>query len=68
MTKDKLCTLCNNKTKWLPKLLAIIFDNTIYLKTDDSIFCAVENFNHAVQQAVWNATPTGSNLDINIEY
>jgi len=37
------------------------------LKTDDDITCAVERFNHAVQQAAWSATPT-SNSEIHIEY
>jgi len=39
-------------------------DNSIPLKTAN-IVCIVENFDHAIQQASWNATC--SNLDINIE-
>jgi hypothetical protein len=32
------------------------------------IIYAGESFNYAIEQAVWNATPTNSDLDINIEY
>jgi hypothetical protein len=28
----------------------------------------IENYNNAVQYAAWSATPTSSNLDIDIEY
>jgi len=51
MIKDKLCTLCNAKTKWpyFQKILKITLHNSIPLKTDDDITCAVESFNYAIQ-------------------
>jgi len=59
MTKNKPCTLWNAKTEWpyFQELLKTTLDNSIPLKTDDDITCAVER-NHAVQQAAWRATPT----------
>jgi hypothetical protein len=57
MIKGKLCTLCNAETKWpyFQKLLKTTFGNFILLKTDDDITRAIESFNYAVQQTVWNA-------------
>jgi len=38
------------------------------LKTVNDIICAVENFNHEVQQAAWNATPVRKSTNNNFEY
>jgi len=58
ITKSRLCTLHNAKTDWsyFQELLTTSLNNSIPLKTENDIICAVENFNHEVQQAVWNAT------------
>jgi len=47
MIKSKPCTLCNTETKrfYFQALLTSILDNSIPLKIDDDIICAVENFN-----------------------
>jgi len=42
--------------------------NSVFLKTNDDIISAIENFNHAEKQAAWSAISTDSNLHINIEY
>jgi len=60
----------NAKTDWsyYQELLTTSLNNSIPLKTENDIICAVENFKHEVQQAAWNATPvckstnTGSNI------
>jgi len=53
MIKGKPCILCNAKTKWpyFSELLKTTLDNSISLKTDNDITCAIENINYyAVQQ------------------
>jgi len=69
MTKNKPCTLWNAKTEWpyFQELLKTTLDNSIPLKTDDDITCAVER-NHAVQQAAWRATPTAIQKSISNTY
>jgi len=69
MTKNKPWILCNAKTEWpyFQELLKTTLENSIPLKTDD-ITCVVEYFNHALQQAAWNATPSSSKSEIHIEY
>jgi hypothetical protein len=39
----------------LQELLIITLDNSTFLKTDDNIISAFENFNHTIQQITWNA-------------
>jgi hypothetical protein len=70
MTKGKYCTFHNaqNKQAYFQELLMITLENSVLLKIDNDILCAIESFNHAIQQAVWNATPMCGNLDIDIEY
>jgi len=70
MTKNKPYTLCNAKTEWryFQELQKTTLDNSFLLKTDNDITCAVERFNHAVQQAAWSVTLTNSNSKIHIEY
>jgi len=65
MTKNKSC---NDKTEWLyfQELLKTTLDSLFHWKP--TITCAVECFNHAVQQVVWSATPTSSNSKIRIQY
>jgi len=69
MTKNKPCTFCNAKTEWpyFQELLKTALNNSIPLKTDDDIICAIHCFNHTVQQTVYNAIPTSSNAEIHIE-
>jgi hypothetical protein len=71
MTKGKPCTFHNAKTNWsyFHKLLITPFDNSILLKTDGDIICAIESFDHVTQQATSvYVTRTYTNLNINIEY
>jgi len=58
ITRGRLCTLHNANIGWIyiQELLTIALNNYIALQTDDDIICAIENFNHAVQQTAWNAT------------
>ncbi|KAH0944795.1 hypothetical protein HN011_000907, partial [Eciton burchellii] len=58
--------ITDDDSRCVSRAITTTFDS-ILLKTDDDITRAVESFNNAVQQAVWNATPTSSNPDINIE-
>jgi len=54
MTTSKTCILCNTKTNWpyfqelkrIQELTTTILDNTISLKAEENIICAVESFNH----------------------
>jgi len=53
----------------LPRITASIsLNNSIPLKTENDIICAVENFNHDVQQAAWNATPICKSTNTSFEY
>jgi len=70
ITKSRSCTLHNAKTDWsyFQELLTTSLNNSISLKTENDIICAVENFNHEVQQAAWNATPVCKSTNTNFEY
>jgi len=69
-TKSRPCTLHNAKTDWsyFEELLTTSLNKFIPLKTENDIICAVENFNHEVQQAAWNATPICKSSNTNFEY
>jgi len=70
ITKGRLCTLHNAKTDWsyFQELLTTFLNYSIPLKTENDIICAVESFNHEVQQAAWNATPVCKNTNTSFEY
>jgi len=60
----------NAKTDWsyYQELLTTSLNNSIPLKTENDIICAVENFEHEVQQTAWNATPVCKSTNISFEY
>jgi len=70
ITKSKPCTLHNTKTDWsyFQELLTTSPNKSIPLKTENDIISAVENFNHEVQQAAWNAIPVCKNTNTSFEY
>jgi len=70
ITKDRPCTLHYAKIDWsyFQELLTTSLKNSISLKTENDIICAVESFIHEVQQAAWNATPVCKSANTNFEY
>jgi hypothetical protein len=66
MIKSKSCILCNTKTKWpyFEELVTTTFDNSISLKTEGNIICAIESFNYIAGHLKCNAD--SGNLDISI--
>jgi len=51
----------------LPRIIDYL-NNSISLKTENDIICAVESFNHEVQQAAWNAIPVCKSKNTSFEY
>jgi len=47
ITRSRPCTLHKSKTDWsyFQELLFIFLNNSISLKTDDDVICAIESFN-----------------------
>lgn len=59
---EKPPSLCNKKTNWnlFRSLVTESINLSLPLKTESEISDAVEHFNHCVQQAAWNSTPSNS--------
>jgi len=70
ITKGRLCTLHDAKTdcSYFQELLTIFLNNSIPRKLENDIICAVENFNHLVQQIAWHAKPVCKSTDTSFEY